>query len=199
MPPATAPSPRRPTSPTSTPCRRWSIDHGPVDILVNNAGNAGADPSAITGKPFWQSDPTEWEPFIGVNLYGVFHCCRAVIPGMIERGGRRPSHHRHQRRRPRRRTRARGLLRGQGRRGRDSCGRLAKSLGRYDITANSVAIATTNTPAVQDGWSRTRSSRRRCLRNYTIRRFGEPSDVAAMVTFLASSHPRAGSPVRPIP
>ena len=65
-------------------------DAGTVDILVNNAGNAGADPSAITGKPFWQADPTEWEPFIGVNLYGVFHCSRAVIPGMIEggRGGR---------------------------------------------------------------------------------------------------------------
>ncbi len=32
-------------------------DAGTVDILVNNAGNAGADPSALTGKPFWMADP----------------------------------------------------------------------------------------------------------------------------------------------
>ena len=63
---------------------------------------------------------------------------------------------------------------------------LAKSLGRYEITANSVAIATTNTPAVRR-MVENEELAKKVLRNYTIRRFGEPSDVAAMVTFLASS------------
>jgi len=164
--------------------RVWN-ELGPIDILVNNAGNAGADPSAITGKPFWQSDPTEWEPFIGVNLYGVFHCSRAVIPGMIERdgGGRlitvisdagrvgEPGLEAYSAAK----AGAAGLMRA-----------LAKSLGRYEITANSVAIATTNTPAVRR-MVENEELAKKVLRNYTIRRFGEPSDVAAMVTFLASS------------
>ncbi len=37
---------------------------GKVDILVNNAGNAGADPSAIARKPFWEQEPKDWEPFL---------------------------------------------------------------------------------------------------------------------------------------
>src|SRR5687767_1166588 len=30
---------------------------GTIDVLVNNAGNAGAEPSGITGRPFWEKDP----------------------------------------------------------------------------------------------------------------------------------------------
>jgi len=62
---------------------------------------------------------------------------------------------------------------------------LAKSLGRYDITANSVAIAATLTPATA-GMADNEERAKRILQNYTIRRFGQPSDPAAMVTFLAS-------------
>src|SRR5262245_51764578 len=159
-------------------------DHGPIDILVNNAGNAGADPSALTGRPFWQTDPREWEAFIGVNLYGVLHCCRAAIPGMIERGpgGRIITVISDAGRvgeagleaYSAAKAGAAGLMRA-----------LAKSLGRYEITANCVAIATTNTPAVRM-MTENEELAKKVLRNYTIRRFGEPSDVAAMVTFLAS-------------
>ncbi len=158
---------------------------GPVDILVNNAGNAGANPRGITGRPFWQTDPPEWEPFIGVNLYGVLHCCRAVIPGMIEagKGGRLITVISDAGRvgeagleaYSAAKAGAAGLMRA-----------LSRSLGRYEITANAVAIAATRTPAVA-GMTENEELAKRVLRNYTIRRFGEPSDVAAMVTFLASS------------
>lgn len=57
---------------------------GPVDILVNNAGNAGAH--AFVPKPFHEMEPGEYDQFVDVNLFGVLHCCRAVIGGMYGRG-----------------------------------------------------------------------------------------------------------------
>ena len=52
---------------------------GAIDILVNNAGIAGVT------RPTWEMSPAEWREVIEVNLLGVFHCCRAVVPRMIER------------------------------------------------------------------------------------------------------------------
>src|SRR5690348_10497689 len=34
---------------------RAAADLGPIGVLVNNAGNAGANPSAELGKPFWET------------------------------------------------------------------------------------------------------------------------------------------------
>jgi len=157
---------------------------GPVSILVNNAGNAGADPSSLTGKPFWEKDPAEWEPFLQVNLYGVLNCCRAVIPGMVAggKGGRlisiisdagrvgEPGLEAYSAAK----AGAAGLMRA-----------LAQSLGRFNITSNCIAIASTRTPAIA-AMTENEDLAKKVLRNYIIRRFGEPSDVAAMVTFVAS-------------
>ncbi|MHA1570909.1 MAG: SDR family NAD(P)-dependent oxidoreductase [Alphaproteobacteria bacterium] len=52
---------------------------GRIDILVNNAGIAG--PSA----KLWDYKPADWQSVIDIDLTGVFNCCRAVIPGMIDR------------------------------------------------------------------------------------------------------------------
>jgi len=56
---------------------------GPVDILVNNAGNAGAE--AMVPTQFRESEPETWNAAIRVNLWGVMHCCRAVVGGMCAR------------------------------------------------------------------------------------------------------------------
>ena len=53
---------------------------GRIDILVNNAGIAG--PNATT----WEYPIDEWRQVIEIDLNGVFYCCRAVVPHMIERG-----------------------------------------------------------------------------------------------------------------
>src|SRR5688500_18948781 len=53
---------------------------GPVDLLVANAG------VAIWERAAWEIDPDEWWHVLEVNVRGVYLCCRAVIPGMIERG-----------------------------------------------------------------------------------------------------------------
>ena len=53
----------------------------PIDLLVANAGVAGGS------GPVWESDPDEWWHVSEVNVLGLYLCCRAVIPGMLERGG----------------------------------------------------------------------------------------------------------------
>jgi len=54
--------------------------HGHVDILVNNAGIAGVN------KMLWECTPQEWRDVIDIDLYGVFLCCRAFVPGMLKAG-----------------------------------------------------------------------------------------------------------------
>ena len=56
---------------------------GDVDILVNNAGNGGAVGMAM--KQFKDTEPSDWDAPIDVNLYGVLNCTRAVINGMRDR------------------------------------------------------------------------------------------------------------------
>ncbi|MBX3176987.1 MAG: SDR family oxidoreductase [Candidatus Hydrogenedentes bacterium] len=52
---------------------------GPVDILVNNAG-------VVTGKPLAEQDTTEIETTVRVNVLGVIHTTRALLPAMLDRG-----------------------------------------------------------------------------------------------------------------
>jgi 3-oxoacyl-[acyl-carrier protein] reductase len=158
---------------------------GGIDILVNNAGNAGAEPTANARKPFWETEAVDWNSFLGVNLYGVINCCAAVIPGMIEkRSGKIIT-----------------IISDAGRMGESrleiySAAKagaagltraLARGLGRYNIRANNVAIAAMNTPGIRARYQADPERAKKSLEKYVIRRLGEPSDVANMVLFLASS------------
>jgi NAD(P)-dependent dehydrogenase (short-subunit alcohol dehydrogenase family) len=59
--------------------QRW----GGIDILVNSAGFAGST------VPLDAYDPAEWTRIVDVNLVGVYHACRAVVPLMREAGSGR--------------------------------------------------------------------------------------------------------------
>ena len=158
---------------------------GKIGVLVNNAGNAGATPHADARKPFWETGPDAWNSFIGVNFYGVINCTSACMPGMIAIGA------------PGRiitviseasrygdaglevyagaKAGAAGFMRAT-----------ARALGRYQITANCVAIAATLTPAIEARLKADPERYKKVMSNYVIRRPGQPTDVANMVLFLAS-------------
>jgi NAD(P)-dependent dehydrogenase (short-subunit alcohol dehydrogenase family) len=51
---------------------------GPVDILVNNAGTADS-------APFVRTDLETWRRVMDTNVTSAFLCCKAIVPGMLER------------------------------------------------------------------------------------------------------------------
>jgi 3-oxoacyl-[acyl-carrier protein] reductase len=55
---------------------------GSIDLLVANAGTGNRGIA-------WELAPDEWWQVFEVNVLGVHLCCRAVIPGMLARGGGR--------------------------------------------------------------------------------------------------------------
>jgi len=52
---------------------------GRVDILVNNAG------SLVRRAKFLELDEKLWDTVLELNLKSVYLCCRAFLPGMVER------------------------------------------------------------------------------------------------------------------
>lgn len=55
-------------------------DLGPIDIVSANAG------IFIFGDPTHEVTEGDWRDVLDINLTGVWHTCKAVIPGMIEAG-----------------------------------------------------------------------------------------------------------------
>jgi NAD(P)-dependent dehydrogenase (short-subunit alcohol dehydrogenase family) len=85
--------------PASVDRVREALEDTEVSILVNNAGIAGPV-AALT-----DISVEEWDEVFAVNVRGAFLMCRALLPGMIERGagdviniasvsGKRPLAHR---------------------------------------------------------------------------------------------------------
>ena len=55
-------------------------EFGGVDVLVNNAGIG-------LFKSVEEMQPEEFRAVLETNLFGVFYCCRAVVPELKRRGG----------------------------------------------------------------------------------------------------------------
>jgi 3-oxoacyl-[acyl-carrier protein] reductase len=60
--------------------RQAEAELGPIDLLCANAGAGGAEGTA------WEMEPERWWHVFEVNVLGVYLCCRAVIPAMLECG-----------------------------------------------------------------------------------------------------------------
>lgn len=59
---------------------RTVAEMGGIDILCANAGVAGANATVI------ETDPAEWRRVVDIDLSGVFYCCKAIAPHMVEAG-----------------------------------------------------------------------------------------------------------------
>jgi len=150
---------------------------GPIDVLVNNAG------IDVMGL-FLDTDEASWDRLWSVNLKGVLHCCKNVLPGMIER----------------RRGRVVNLGSDAGRVGSTSeavysatkggviafTKTLAREMARHGITVNCVSPGPTDTALLAQLASYNEKVHAGLARAIPLGRLGQPDDVAAAVAFLAS-------------
>jgi len=156
---------------------RW----GRVDVLVNNAGITGLT------APLAEYPEEEFRRILEVDLMGVFHCLKAALPPMLERGYGRvvniasvaakegspgmPAY-------SAAKAAVVGLTRSAG-----------KELARSGILVNCVlpgAIGGTGIGAGVDLSNPLVAQRMASQSSFPINRLGEPREVAELVAFLAS-------------
>ncbi len=155
--------------------RRTLTEFGRIDILVNNAGIAGRT------LPLTDLDESDWDEVIGVNLSGVFLCCKAVIGTMIAQDYGRIVN----------------IASIAGKEGNPTMipysvskagvicltKALAKEVTDYNIRVNAVSPAVIETP-IMDGMAQ--STIDYMVSKIPLGRIGKPEEVAAVVNFLAS-------------
>jgi 2-dehydro-3-deoxy-L-rhamnonate dehydrogenase (NAD+) len=149
--------------------------YGRVHILVNNAGVGGRF------APIQAQTEEEWSRVMGVDLTGVFLCCRAVVPSMIE-------HHY---------GRIVNVSSIAGKEGSSDMvpysaakagvigltKALAREVAAHNVMVNVVCPAIIATPLLNE---MPEEKKRTLLERTPAGRFGSPEAVAAMVHWLAS-------------
>ena len=164
---------------------------GRIDILVNNA-------ALLTEHTmFLETDPEACMREIAVILHGTMHCSRAVLPGMIERGGGKIVN-----------IATDAARVGQEREANYSAAKggviaftksLAKEVGRHNINVNVVSPGATNSPmriGLQEqlrqklGDEAWKAREAKVLRLYPLRRIGEMEDITNTVLFMISDAAR---------
>ena len=155
--------------------RQTQLAHSAVDILVNCAGITG--PNARV----WDYPVDAWHQVMQVNLNGVFHCCREVVPLM----------------RAQNYGRIVNIASVAGKEGNPNASAysaskagviaLTKSLGKEladtGVRVNCVAPAAVKT-AIFDQMSEAHIAF--MLSKIPMNRFGEPDEIAAMVAWLCT-------------
>ena len=169
----------------STVIRTATDEAGGLHILVNNAGNAGPEPGSFD-TAFWETDPKDWNRWLGTNLFGVLNVCRAAIPVMLKSSSDGGGSIVNVISDAGRVGEANLAVYSAAKAGASGLSRaLAKSLGSRLIRVNAVSLATIVTPTMQP-MLEDEALVKKMLRNYIIRRLGQPDDAANMILFLAS-------------
>jgi 2-hydroxycyclohexanecarboxyl-CoA dehydrogenase len=154
---------------------RLSAELGPVEALVNNAG-------IDVIQAFVESSEATWDRLIAVNLKGTIICCRAVLDGMVTRGGGRIVN----------------IASDAGRVG--SSGEavysatkggviafskaLAREVARHRITVNCVCPGPTDTALLAQVGEYSPKLLESLQRSIPLGRVGQPDDIAGLVAFL---------------
>jgi 3-oxoacyl-[acyl-carrier protein] reductase len=155
--------------------RRAEDALGPCAVLVNNAGYAHQ-------ARFVDLTPADFDRMLAVHVRGTFLCIRAVLSGMLDRGagaivnvasqlgqigGVELVHY----------SAAKAAIIGLTK-------SLAREVSRQGVRVNAVAPGPINTPLVAGLSADWRAAKAAEL---PLGRFGEPDEVAAAVSFLASA------------
>lgn len=160
---------------------RVTEELGAPSVLVNNAGVPPDMPGS--GTSFTDTDPKTWDPWVRVNLYGTMHCTHALLAGMVDAGWGRVI----------------SIISDAGRVGEPRMAAygaakaaiagftrgIAKEVGRNGVTVNCVALGGIKTPQMAE--LMTDEMEKKVLKQYQVKRLGQPEDVAAAALFLASA------------
>jgi NAD(P)-dependent dehydrogenase (short-subunit alcohol dehydrogenase family) len=147
-----------------------------VEVLVNNSLSA-------TGDNLVTIDESSWRRDLDGTLTSAFLCTRAVLPGMIARGGGAIVNV--------------ASVNGLGYYGNEAysaakaglislTGSVAARYGRHGVRANAVAPGTIRTAVWDERLALEPDLLDRLTRWYPLGRVGTPDEVAACVLFLAS-------------
>ncbi len=154
-----------------------------IDILVNNAGGVCGQ----IHQPVEEVTPDQWRKIVAVNLDAVFYMTKEVVPYMKKR------HY----------GRIINISSGAGRStsltgiqayasakaGQIGFTRqMAQELGPYGITVNNVAPGfVISNPSTKKQWQRmTEEEQANLIKSISVKRLGEPEDIAHPVLFFAS-------------
>jgi 3-oxoacyl-[acyl-carrier protein] reductase len=147
---------------------------GPCTLLVNNAG-------IVHQSLFIDLTPADFDRMMAVHVRGTFLCTRAILPGMLARksgvivnmasqlgqiGGVELVHY----------SAAKAAIIGMTK-------ALAREVSAQGVRVNAVAPGPINTPlvmALSDDWRKAKAAQ------LPLERFGEPEEIAGVVSFLAS-------------
>ncbi|MFJ9695841.1 beta-ketoacyl-ACP reductase [Kitasatospora sp. NPDC101183] len=154
--------------------REAEAELGPVDTLVASAG-------ITRDRPLVLMRDEDWQQVLRVNLDGVYHLCRAAVPGMAKRGHGCVINL----------SSVSGVYgnAGQSNYAASKAGiialtkSLAKELGPRGVRANAVAPGLIDTDMVGGA---SEAAIGKILQNVPLRRLGRPEEVADLVGFLAS-------------
>jgi NAD(P)-dependent dehydrogenase (short-subunit alcohol dehydrogenase family) len=153
-----------------------AAEWGSLDILVNNAGY-------VKYQRFIESEPADWRRQIDVCLYGALNCSHAAAKHMAKQQAGRVINIVGDSSRI---GEANIALAATARGGTIALGKsMAKELGRYNVTVNTIALGLIET-AHQDPEFLAKNMER-IVKAYPLRRIGKPGDVAPMVAFLSSA------------
>lgn len=146
-----------------------------IDILINNAGITRDNILA-------RMTETDWQDVIDTNLSGYFNCCKHIIKNMIRNKNGRIIN-------------ISSIIGSDGNSGQINYAAskaglkgltksLSKEVGGRNITVNSISpgfIKTDMTKILDD------TNKSNFLNNISLKRFGEPNEVAKLVSFIASN------------